>query len=298
MNEEPVSAELPAPHCHKCHGPMPEAMRPRQLYCTPICRNTANTRKRRNQPIADPHPALDELVAERNLLALQLRKIQPKLESSAEKLQAAASTKRRLAYAADTADTNADKKIGHHGAAIETARHHAEAAEEVASGHRAEVTALRGQVTELENQLGQALATAATSKTQATSPATPRPTVNLTLATQVYWSFHRLAKDYREILRGTDLNDDAYRIFDHAARNNDRRKTNTTEVDLRTLYHFSRLTQAAYKRAQQLKIADVPTNNAVNLHNTISKLVKIPTAMPPLGAAIQLPATTTPKDQP
>ena len=46
-----------------------------------------------------------------------------------------------------------------------------------------------------------------------------------------------------------------------------------------------------------MKIADAPTNNAVNLHNTISKLTRIPTTMPPLGAAVQLPATATPKDQ-
>ena len=204
---------------------------------------------------------------------------------------------RRHRYTADTADTNADKKIGHHGAAIETARNHAEEAEEVASGHRAEVASLRGRITELEKQLGQARQQAATAKAQTAAPATTRPAVNLTLATQVYQSFHRLAKDYREVLRGTDLNDDAYRIFDHAARNNERRKTNTTELDLRTLYHFSRLTQAAFKRAQQKGIADVPTNNAVNLHNTISKLTRIPTTMPSLGSAIQLPATATPKDQ-
>lgn len=276
---------------------MPEGLRPRQLYCTPICRNTANSRKRRNQPIADPFPELDKLVAERNQLAATVLRLQPRLESSNDKLQAATNTKRRLAYAADTADTNADKKIGHHGAAIETARNHAEEAEEVASGHRAEVASLRGRITELEKQLGHARQQVAAAKPQTAAPATARPPVNLTLATQVYQSFHRLAKDYREVLRGTELNDDAYRIFDHAARNNDRRKTNTTEVDLRTLYHFSRLTQAAFKRAQQKGIADVPTNNAVNLHNTISKLTRIPTTMPSLGAAIQLPATATTKDQ-
>lgn len=277
---------------------MPEELRPRQLYCTQICRNTANSRKRRNQPVADPFPELDKLVAERNQLAATVLQLQPRLESSNDKLQAATNTKRRLAYAADTADTNADKKIGHHGAAIETARHHAEEAENVASGHRAEVATLRGRITELEKQLGQARQQAAMAKTQKMPPATPRPPVPLTLATQVYWAFHRLAKDHREILRGTDPDDAAYRLFDHAARNSDRRKTNTTEVDLRTLYHFSRLTQAAHQRAQRQKTIDVPTNNAVILHNTISKLTRIPTTMPPLGAAVQLPAATTPKDQP
>lgn len=237
------------------------------------------------------------MVAERNALLLELQRLSPQLEEAQSKLAERVNTSRRLRYAADTADTNADKKIGHHGAAIETARNHAEEAEEVASGHRAEVATLRCQITELEKQLGHARQQAATAKPPTAAPSTARPPVNLTLATQVYQSFHRLAKDYREVLRGTDLNDDAYRIFDHAARNNDRRKTNTTEVDLRTLYHFSRLTQAAYKRAQQMKIADAPTNNAVNLHNTISKLTKIPTTMPPLGAAIQLPAAATPKDK-
>lgn len=281
-------APTPKPRCLRCHAAFEPTIDNGQKFCKSACRVTAWKREKRGVPIGDPLPSLDQLAAERNQLLTELATLTPTLASATGKLTARTNDTRRLRYAADTADTNADKKIGHHGAAIETARHHAEDAEEVASGHRAEVATLRGQVAALEKQLGQARQQAATA----------RPPVNLTLATQVYQSFHRLAKDYREVLRGTDINDDAYRIFDHAARNNDRRKTNTTELDLRTLYHFSRLTQAAFKRAQQKGIADVPTNNAVNLHNTISKLTRIPTTMPSLGAAIQLPATATPKDQP
>lgn len=290
-------APTPKPRCLRCHAEFEPTIDNGQKFCKSACRVAAWKREKRGVPIGDPLPSIDQLTAERNQLLAELTTLAPTLANATDRLATKTNDTRRLRYAADTAATNADKKIGHHGAAIETARHHAEDAEEVASGHRAEVATLRGRITELEQQLGHARQQATTAKTPTAAPATARPPVNLTLATQVYQSFHRLAKDYREILRGTDLNDDAYRIFDHAARNNDRRKTNTTEVDLRTLYHFSRLTQAAYKRAQQMKIADAPTNNAVNLHNTISRLTKIPTTMPPLGAAIQLPAAATPKDK-
>lgn len=276
--------------CRTCLGPVEHPPRGRKrIYCSELCKNTGKSRIRRGNQPSNPGLIPSDLVTERNELVLKLRTLEPQLEAAHKKLAKRANESRRHKYTADTADTKADTKIGHHGAVIVTARQHAEDAEQVAMGFIAEADRLRDENARLRDRLRESLATVESRGT----PPPAKPKVQRTLATQVYFAFHQLAKDYRELRRGTDLDDSDYRLFDHAARNRARLKLNGTDIDQRTLYYFTRLTTAAYQRGKQQNHQDANTANNIKLYNIVSKLVAIPKGIRPFGETTRIPEPTT-----
>lgn len=234
------------------------------------------------------------MIAERNRLQNELAKIEPTLADTQVRLATYTNERRRHQYVADVAELNADKKIAFHGAAIATARQDAEEAQRVALAARDISDRLRDENANLRDQLRESLA-----KVELLRKRPPaKPKVQRTLATQVYFAFHQLAKDYREIRRGVDLDDSDYRLFDHAARNRARLKLNGTDVDLRTLYYFTRLTTAAYQRGKQQNHQDANTANNVRLYNIVSKLVAIPKGIRPFGETTRIPEpSAVPQEQ-
>lgn len=294
MPEELKTNERPLPTCQKCWADMEPPIRPNQKYCSDTCSSTARSRRKRGKPVGDARLEIDAVLADRNVLLRELNRIAPELEKAQASLSKRVNENRRHRYIADTADTKADKKIAHHGAAIVTAQQHAEKAEQVALGIMAETTRLRNENAVLRDRLRKSLTTIETLGKR--PPAKPK--IQRTLATQVYFAFHQLAKDYREMRRGTELDDADYRLFEHAARNRARLKLNGTDIDQRTLYYFTRLTTAAYQRGKQQNHQDANTANNVKLYNVVSKLVAIPKGIRPFGETTRIPEPTTTSTQP
>lgn len=273
--------------CAKCWEPLEDEASPRRKYCDDTCAATARKRRQRNKAEADGRKEVDSVLAERNEFLQELTKTQIRLATNTNE-------RRRYQYVANTADSNADKKIAFHGAAIATARQDAEEAQRVAIAARDVSDRLRDENANLRDQLRESLA-----KVELLRKRTPaKPKVQRTLATQVYFAFHQLAKDYREVRRGVELDDSDYRLFDQASRNRARLKLNGTDVDLRTLYYFYRLTTAAYQLSQQLKHMDANTTNNVKLFNIINKLIEIPDTLRPYGEVTHIPEpSAVPQEQ-
>lgn len=311
MNEE----SLPKPTCAKCHtelgNPKPRAAKGRRQFCTDKCQKTAWWRAKNGKPIADPIHELDRLVAEKNRLAAELLAIQPRLEATTEKLQDAANTKRRLSYAADTADASADKKIVDHASAIEVSRDRAvqwaSTADELrdqrddykrlASGSQSEIERLRDQNAVLRDRLRLEKERASRQQDRAQTVPEAKPEIIPTFATQIYRSFDVLVRDFRDLLSGSQMDEQQWRIIEHGRRNQERLKLNTNELDLRTVYMFANLTRAAYKRAKRLGHNDVQINKAVSLFNAYTRLHEIPKRMPQNGPAVTLPTVAPAKNE-
>jgi regulator of replication initiation timing len=278
-----------APICARCNQEIQLAegrkLRKTQRFCSTPCRVTAYDRRKAGLPESDPQLDADSLIRRYNALAAELTATKQALDSTQQKISDQSRELRRYRYAAENADRNTEKKISHHGAVIVTAQQHAKDAEQVAMGFIAEVNRLRDENARLRDRLRESLATVETVRARTAA----KPKVQRTLATQVYFAFHQLAKDYRELRRGTDLDDSDYRLFDHAARNRARLKLNGTDIDQRTLYYFTRLTTAAYQRGKQQNHQDANTANNIKLYNVVSKLVVMPKSIRPFGETTRIP---------
>lgn len=281
------------------------------------CRTTAYKRKKRNVPIADPHPDLDRLQGERSDLVLQISELAQSSAGMGLRLAAANRERRRLAYAVEAALERSEDRIGDHAEAIR--RVAAEAAEttdqlevtlqKLATSEAAlkAVTAERDRLaTVLAGRVadGRPAATAPTaghgrpaSAAPATGPAVIRPTP--TVATQIYRTLAALTSDLRA-RKGELLEEADYELIRHVGKYRDRLSANTTDCDWRTIYYFNKITTAEFGYAKRQGTRPPNVVHAVELRNALIPLLStgFPDRLPRDGQTVTMPATLTQEPTP
>lgn len=215
------------------------------------------------------------------------------LERTIERLQEQANERDRLRYAANVAELNADKRIAQHGHALAATRREVDSmAERIRQEHdrlRDQNATLRDALTrsDLKNK-------SLLKQLQRTKRSGQGISAELSMATQTYRVFYTLAQRYRESRKSIEPTAYDLSLYRHASEFKARRYTNSTEIDTRTLYYFSKLTMSAVKNAERKRFHDLTVTNAILLHNEIFQLVPHPKTLPEPGFADQLPAQGLP----
>lgn len=260
--------------CAKCWEQLPQDAPKRQRFCNSKCSDTALKRRKAGRPQADARPEDDELLALVNRQALELAQLRKQV-GSFHKVEL---ERDRQRYAATKAADNADKKISHHGQALEDMRTRLD---EVSGQLQMALTELAMAQKELAERR-----TAPGHSGQRGQAGHER---TLTMATQIYLVFFALLGRYKKDRAGVDLTDYDYMLYQHGSDFGSRRKTNTPELDTRTLYYFGMLAKAAAGKAKRTNFQDLQTKNAIRLYNEVVKHVAIPQSIPAQLTKIDLP---------